>query len=130
MQSQLFEINLTIPADAIDQMGHVNNVKYLQWMQDVAQAHWLHETTEDIQKQYAWVALEHHIKYHNPSFVNEPIILKTWVESFEGVKSIRNTEIVRAVDQKVLVSAVTHWCLLRMPEGRPTRIPKIISDLY
>jgi len=30
-----------VPESAIDALGHVNNVEYLRWVQDVAGAHWL-----------------------------------------------------------------------------------------
>ena len=130
MQSNTYTLEITVPEEAIDQLGHVNNVQYLQWIQDVAEAHWLHATTEDIQKEYVWVALEHTIKYHNQSFKGEKLTLKTWVDSFEGVRSIRHVEIIRNSDQKKLVSSITQWCLLHMPEGRPMRIPALISDLF
>src|ERR1700691_4244192 len=35
-----FELAIAIEPSDIDQMGHVNNVTYLRWVQDVAVAHW------------------------------------------------------------------------------------------
>ena len=41
-----YEIELDVmPAD-IDQLGHVNNVVYLRWVQDAAVAHWTAVATE------------------------------------------------------------------------------------
>lgn len=130
MSKQTHELELIIPEAAIDQMGHVNNVKYLQWIQDVAQSHWQEKASAKMLKEYAWVALEHHIKYHNPSFKDEKITIKTWVESFEGVKSIRHTKIFRKSDSKTLVTAETVWCLLRLPEAKPTRITQELADAF
>ena len=31
---------ITIPKSAIDENGHVNNVAYVQWMQDIAVEHY------------------------------------------------------------------------------------------
>ncbi|MDL1918316.1 hypothetical protein FBQ83_03205, partial [Chloroflexi bacterium CFX5] len=31
---------ITIPPSAIDENGHVNNVVYVQWMQDIAVEHY------------------------------------------------------------------------------------------
>ena len=35
-----FELRIQIQPDDIDELGHVNNVVYLRWVQDVATAHW------------------------------------------------------------------------------------------
>ena len=37
--SAIFDLALTVSAEHIDQLGHVNNVVYVQWMQDVASKH-------------------------------------------------------------------------------------------
>ena len=37
--STLFDLEMTVQAQHIDRLGHVNNVVYVQWMQDVATAH-------------------------------------------------------------------------------------------
>ena len=115
---------------AIDRMDHVNNVQYLQWVQDVAEAHWQDNATPEMLEKYAWVALEHTIKYHAPAFKEDEIIIETWVERFEGVKSIRRTKIFRPKDGKILSTAVTHWCLLSMPKGRPIRVPQEFTTIY
>ena len=130
MKPSVFEKDISVTSSAIDQMGHVNNVQYLQWVQDIAEAHWTSRSSSDELEKYAWVALEHHIKYHAPGFVDETITLQTWVEKFEGVKSIRHTKIYRKKDDKILVTAVTHWCLLAMPKGRPLRVPIEILDKF
>ena len=40
MPSEIFELQIIVPPSAIDEMNHVNNVVYLQWIQDVAKKHW------------------------------------------------------------------------------------------
>lgn len=130
MSNQKFQQEITVPPSAIDHMGHVNNVQYLQWVQDIAAAHWQTESTEAWREKYAWVALEHHINYHNPAFEGEQLLLETWIERFEGVKSIRKTKISRPQDSKTMATATTHWCLLSMPSGKPLRIPQEIIKEY
>lgn len=130
MNAKTFQLEVNVPASAIDQMKHVNNVQYLQWVQDVAEAHWQDNSTPEMLEKYAWVALEHTIKYHAPCFVDEKIVVETWVEKFEGVKSIRCTKIFRPSDAKVLATSVTQWCLLSMPRGRPIRVPAEFTEIY
>ena len=33
---QIYRYELTVPEDALDENGHVNNVEYLRWMLDAA----------------------------------------------------------------------------------------------
>lgn len=130
MNAKTFQLEITVPAKAIDGMGHVNNVQYLQWVQDAAEAHWQDNSDEEMAQKYAWVALEHTIKYHAPAFEGEQLILETWVEKFEGVRSIRHTKIFRPKDDKTLATSVTQWCLLSMPKGRPMRVPEEFVEIY
>ena len=59
--SDRFELPLAIAPDDIDELGHVNNVVYLRWAQDVATAHWRAAATTEQQDGIAWVALRHEI---------------------------------------------------------------------
>jgi len=38
-----FDLPITVGEGDIDSLGHVNNVVYVRWVQDVAVAHWRHE---------------------------------------------------------------------------------------
>ena len=40
MKKQPFSYHLTVPPSAIDVLGHVNNVVYLDWVQIAASKHW------------------------------------------------------------------------------------------
>ena len=141
MTLNTFEYDLIVPASAIDVMGHVNNVVYLDWVQTAASKHWNHATTayfkdEDLTeervgiKKMAWVVLDHHICYKAAALEGDVLVITTSVEKMAGVRSERHTTIIRKRDQKVLVTAVTNWCLLKMPEGKPMRIPEEIRILF
>ncbi len=141
MKPQTFEYELTVPSSAIDVMGHVNNVVYLDWVQMAASKHWNHATAsyfkdEDLTeerigiKKMAWVVLDHHISYKAEALEGDVLIVTTFVEKMAGVRSERHTRITRKNDQKLLVTAVTNWCLLKMPEGKPMRIPEELRILF
>ncbi len=130
MKSEIFEYHFTVPKSAIDDMGHVNNVVYLQWVQDIAKKHWQSKTNKTIQNRYVWVVLNHFIEYHHPAFENEKITIQTWIDNYRGVKSERHTKIINTTSQKVLVSAKTSWCLLYKETLRPARITDEISTLF
>ncbi len=130
MNSEIFEHQLTVPKSAIDDMDHVNNVVYLQWIQDVAKKHWESKTSEAIRNTYVWVVLNHYIEYHQPAFEHDELVVQTWIDHHKGAKSERHTKIIHKSTQKVLVSAKTMWCLLHKETLRPLRVTDEISTLF
>lgn len=126
-----YQLEIEVPHEAIDQLQHVNNVFYLNWVQEVAQKHWEEKTSSEIREKWGWVVLDHFIKYHRPAFEKEHLILKTWIESYGNVKSIRCTEIIRKKDHKTIAEARTTWCLVDLKTFKPTRIlPKITAPYF
>jgi len=126
----IFKYQFTVPKSAIDEMNHVNNVMYLQWIQDIAKKHWEAKSNEAIRNKYVWVALNHYIEYHKPAFEHDELTIQTWVDIHRGAKSERHTKIIHATSQKVIVTAKTLWCLLYKETLRPTRINQEISTLF
>jgi acyl-CoA thioester hydrolase len=120
-----------IPADAIDENGHVNNVAYVQWMQDIAVEHYASIGGIAAQGQDAtWVIREHKIEYFLPAFAGEEIEIKTWVENVRRVRSLRKYEFVRKVDGKVLVKGETDWVFVDAKTGTPRLIPEKVSKVF
>ncbi|MDQ3314002.1 MAG: acyl-CoA thioesterase [Verrucomicrobiota bacterium] len=56
-------MTLRVAAQDIDGQGHVNNVVYLRWAQDVAVAHWEALAPAEDQTATGWVVLRHEIDY-------------------------------------------------------------------
>jgi acyl-CoA thioester hydrolase len=107
------------PGD-IDEQGHVNNVAYLRWIQDVAVAHWLFAATDEQQAKSAWVVIRHEIDYKKQAFQNDDIKVTTWVGEWTKVTCERFTEITRGDD--LLVRSRTVWCMLDRDTAKPARI--------
>lgn len=119
-----YQTEITVPAAVIDDLNHVNNVAYLQWVQDIAKQHWESTTELALREKIAWVVVNHFIEYKTPAFEKEVLILKTWVQKYSGVTSERHTEIIRKADQKLLVQAKSIWCMIDKSSGKPMRITK------
>jgi len=126
-RSHPFELKITINPQDIDHLGHVNNVVYLRWVQDAAEAHWKTLATPELQKELAWVVLRHEINYHKPAFPGDSIIAKTWVGETAGFRSIRYVEIFNAKGL-LLVTASTTWCLIDPASGKPKKITSEVHD--
>ncbi len=130
MSSEIFESHITVSKSAIDDMNHVNNVTYLQWVQDIAKKHWETRTNHKIRNTFVWVVLNHSIEYHSPALENDELTIQTWIDHHHGARSERHTKIIKNDTQKVLVTAKTMWCLLHKETLRPVRINEEISTLF
>jgi acyl-CoA thioester hydrolase len=127
MYSKVFKI----PQSAIDENGHVNNVAYVQWMQDIAVEHY--STIGGVAAQgpeATWVVREHKIEYLLPAFAEEEIEIRTWVENLRRVRSLRKYEFFRKSDGKVLVRGETDWVFVDLKTGRPLAIPEEVSRVF
>ena len=117
-----FSHSFTVSPRDIDELAHVNNVAYLQWVQDVAVAHWQAAATDEMQSAYFWVVVRHELDYKKPAFENEEITVMTWVGEWTAVTCERFTEIRRGDD--LLVKGRTVWCMIDRTTSKPARISK------
>jgi acyl-CoA thioester hydrolase len=129
---QVYKHNITVSEETIDAVGHVNNVQYVQWMQDAAVRH-SNQTgctrlTEDMGA--AWVVRTHNIEYFRPAYVNDRITILTWVSNFRKVRSLRKYKFIRDSDGKTLAKGETDWVLVDVNNGRPTRIPDAVMNTF
>ena len=121
---------ITIPPAAIDENGHVNNVVYVQWMQDIAVEHYASSGGVTAQGENAtWVVREHKVEYLQPAFAGQEIEIRTWVEDARRVRSLRKYEFVRKADGAILVRGETDWVFVDTRSGRPLPIPQTVIDL-
>ena len=128
--SPRFERDVTIAPDDIDGLGHVNNVVYLRWAQDVAIAHWEAAATPDQHAQLAWVALRHEIDYKHPALPGDAVLASTWVGTADAVRFERFVEILRAHDRKLLAAVRTLWCPISRATGRVTRVDDAVRRVF
>ena len=129
--SSIYSKFFSIPQSAIDENGHVNNVAYVQWMQDIAVEHYSSIGGVEAQGYGAtWVVREHRIEYLQSAYAGEEIEVKTWVENIRRVRSLRKYEFVRKSDSKVLVKGETDWVFVDTKTGRPLPIPDKVSQVF
>lgn len=125
-----YELKVTVTKDDLDDLNHVNNVRYLDWAQDIAKAHWKTAASAEMQNLYIWVVVEHHIYYKGEALLGDNLILKTHIKEASGVKSIRIVEIYNDATKKLLFTAETHWCLIHTQSKRPYRIPADVKAIF
>lgn len=125
-----FELPVGITPADIDELGHVNNVVYLRWAQEIAIAHWRAAAAPEHQEAIAWVALRHEIDYKHPALPGDAIIASTWVGTADAVRFERFVEILRASDRRLLAQARTLWCPISRATGRITRVGDDVRRIF
>ncbi|MGX7926995.1 acyl-CoA thioesterase [Tsuneonella sp. HG094] len=116
-----------VPGD-IDFMGHVNNARYLGWVQDAVLAHWNKLAPPDAVAERLWVALKHEITYRRPAFLDDDVIANTVLEKIHGARAFYRTVIQRG--EEVLAEVSSSWCCVDADTLRPARIGEEISRFF
>ncbi|QDU81112.1 acyl-CoA thioesterase YbgC [Polystyrenella longa] len=129
----IYEHHLTVPPDAIDGQGHVNNVVYLNWMQDAAVAHssaqgWTNARYKETG--FSWVVRTHTIEYLREAFLNEEITVRTWIANMKKVTSLRRYEIVRDRDEAILAKAATNFAFINRKTAKIMRVPPELINSF
>ena len=130
---QVYHHLFTVPQEAIDENGHVNNVVYVQWMQDVAILHSeAQNCNTDLYKKLGtcWVARSHYIEYHSPAFAGDQIDAITWISDLKRSSSMRKYKFVRTSDQKILARTEKRWVYINEKTGHPCTIHDEVMNAF
>lgn len=123
-----FDHPITVEPADIDFMGHVNNARYLNWVQDAVLAHWNKLAPAEDVASKAWVALKHEITYRKPAFLEDDVMAQTVLESFNGARAFYHTIIKRGED--VLAEVKSSWCCIDVETLRPARIGEHLREFF
>ena len=124
-------ITFTAQPQHIDELGHVNNTVWVQWLQDIATAHWAAVASPAHQAAYVWVVTRHEIDYRGNIAVGESVTATTWIPGPpKGAQFDRCVEFVDAAG-KAVVRARSTWALIDRASGRLHRVrPEIAAGFY
>ena len=127
MTTSPFRMALHPVAADIDENGHVNNIVYVRWLQEVATAHWAAVAPAEAQARYLWVISRQEIDYRGASFAGETLWAETWGENPKGARFDRCTTISGA-DSSLRVAARTTWVIIDRELKRPARLrPELVA---
>lgn len=129
----IFAHDFSVPADAIDELRHVNNLAYLHWMQDVAIRHstaggW--GMDRYLADGAIWVVRSHFIEYRRPAFEGDALTLLTWIGGFGPRSCTRKYLCWRRSDDKLIARAETQWAYVDLATGQPRRVPEALRDAF
>ena len=122
-----FTLQLTATPDSIDELGHVNNAVWVQWIQQVATGHWDAAAPQSHKDAYVWVVVRHEIDYRGNIAQGESVDAVTFLpEGPTGARFDRRVDFTNAAG-KIIVSAKTTWALIDRASGRLMRVPKDVA---
>jgi acyl-CoA thioester hydrolase len=126
--SAIFTRTYVALPEHIDALGHVNNTVWVQWIQDMATAHWDAAARPQDHAAFFWVVVRHEIDYRGNVAQGESVTAETWIEGpAQGAKSLRRVEFTDAGGKR-LVSAATTWAMLDRASGRLARVrPEVLA---
>ncbi|MBM4357000.1 MAG: thioesterase family protein [Deltaproteobacteria bacterium] len=112
----------------IDMLGHVSNIAYVRWIQDVAIAHSSAvglgvEAYRDLGAHF--VVRRHEIDYLRSTGPSE---VATLIERWSAATSVRRTRVL--VGAREVVRATTTWAFIDASTGRPSRIPEQVQRAF
>lgn len=123
-----FSHSFTVSPADIDAQGHVNNVAYVRWIQDITVAHWFSQASNEMRENFSWVVIRHEIDYKKQAFINEEITVSTYVGEPTRISWERFTEVKRGAD--VLCKARSVWCLISRETSKPARITSEMKAIF
>jgi acyl-CoA thioester hydrolase len=117
----------------IDLMRHVNNVHYLQWLEDVA---WDHSIALGMAPQdyarlgHGMVVRRHELDYLVPALLGDRVLLATWIVGIDKLSLHRRYQFVRERDGATLFRGATHFVCVDIDSGRVRRMPAEFTAVY
>ena len=128
---RIYEETIVVKEEDLDELDHVNNVRYVQWMEDIAKSHWEKTAPRDVQNKYLWMVLRHEIDYKGQAFSGDELLVQTFVGEHTNVTSQRHVVIRKKDSNKILLKALSSWCLLDAKTREPARIDVgMFRDFY
>ena len=119
-----YEMTVEVGPEAIDELGHANNVETLRWVEAVGRAH-LTAVGFPLDRLLAtggaFVARRHEIDYMRSVLLGDRLTVRTRVAAMGGARSVREVSMVR--DGEETARARTEWAYVDLTTGRPRRVP-------
>ena len=131
MAAEIFIQRFPVDATDIDELGHVNNIVYLRYAQEIAIAHWSARATPEMVSDYVWVVLRHEADYRAALTLGDEVEVRTWVdEAPQGAAWARFVEIRKTGAEKPSAQIKSNWALLDAKTRRVKRVTQEIVALF
>lgn len=126
-------VNMTADPADVDAQGHISNLAYVRWIQEVAEQHSAavgfpaaaYERLGTL-----FLVRRHEVDYMRPAYAGDPLVLETQVLWWRGAQCERETRIVHVGREELLARARTFWVYVSRASGKPRRIPLQVETAF
>lgn len=122
---------IAVSPEAADELGHVNNTVYLQYVEAIARKHaevmglgW--SVLEKMQR--AFVVRRHELEYYRPAMPGDQLVAQTRIAEIKGPRAVRHVRLLR--NGEPILDAYSTWIWIDLKSMVPVRIPKEIHALW
>ena len=124
MAAEIFTQRFPVDAADIDELGHVNNIVYLRYAQDIAIAHWRARASDEMVAGLVWVVMRHEVDYRAQLQLGDEVEVRTWVDDApRGPAWARFVDIYKLGVEKPSAQIKSNWCMLDAQTRRIKRVP-------
>lgn len=128
--AEVYSKTLVVTQDDLDENQHVNNVRYVEWIQEIAREHWDVRASDQLKEKFFWVVIRYEIDYKKEALQGDEILIETFVGDTTHVTSERFIHIKHKESGALLVSAKSIWCLMDQDSKRPARINEELKTVF
>jgi acyl-CoA thioester hydrolase len=131
MAAEVFVQRFPVAAGDIDELGHVNNIVYLRYAQEIAIAHWHTRAAPEMVHAYVWVVTRHEVDYRAQLGLGDQVEVRTWVdEAPRGPSWIRFVDVYNAGAEKPAAQIKSNWVMLDAGTRRMRRVPAELAARF
>lgn len=133
MSAVIFERTFRIRYSECDAYHQFNGANYIRLMLETAfdasaNVGYSFEKYQEIGCH--WIIRMTNIEFISPLYYGDIVYVRTWVEDFQRVRSLRRYEFRRPGTNELIARAVTDWVFLDSQSGMPKSIPTDIIAAY
>ena len=128
--SRIFILPFTAEAGHIDELGHVNNAVWVQWMEHLSVSHWrAHAPAAEVEAS-VWMVTRHEIDYRGNVTLGQGVTGTTWIDELPRGARFNRRMLFRNEDGRTVVEAKTTWAMLDAVTHRLLRVPPHLAEHF
>ncbi len=116
-------------SEHLDEFNHVNNIRYLEWVQEISKKHWNILTGNKKYEFQIWIVRSHNIVYKKQAKLGNELLLETYVKECKNYTSERIVNVLQKKNLEVIAQCKTTWCYVNKISYNLERIPKEVKEL-
>lgn len=116
----IYQKQIEVTKEHIDQNNHVNNVQYVHWVEEMAGEHWEKVKDKTEYPEDIWMLVDHHIQYKKQVYLGDILTVKTYPMPPEGIRQPRKVEFY--CNDQLVVDSDTLWVLVDLKTQKIKRL--------